>query len=252
VRPTTLESPIDENIVWRYFSDHATTFDPIVFDECQLRDLQLIESTAAAGRGNTFFLTVDDQALVLRHFRRGGVIRKITDRRYIYTGLLRTRALREFDILHALSQKELPVPRPYAAQIVRFGFQYEASIVTSRLPGQTFAERLLSDQVSEKLWREIGLTIAQFHNHAVYHADLNAHNIIVSENDGVSLIDFDRACFRTLPDREATGWCLANIVRLERSIRKVLNGNRINAIESGVKLLRASWVDELNYVSDIG
>jgi len=245
-RPATLESPIDENIVWRYFPNHATAFDPIVFDEQQLRDLQLIESTAAAGRGNTFFLTVNDQALVLRHFRRGGVIRKITDRRYIYTGLLRTRAFREFDILHALSQKQLPVPKPYAAQIVRIGFQYEASIVTKRLPGETFAERLLSGQVSEELWREIGFTIARFHKHAVYHADLNAHNIMVNENDGVSLIDFDRACFRTLPDREATGWCLANIARLERSILKILNGNSPNASASGVKLLKASWVDLLS------
>jgi len=99
----------DNNRFWRYLTDSSPDFDPVVFDDARLNDLDMVVSTASAGRGNTFFLNVDGHPLVLRHYRRGGLVQKFSDRRYVYTGLSRTRAFREFDMLVALSKQKLPV-----------------------------------------------------------------------------------------------------------------------------------------------
>jgi len=116
---------------------------------------------------------------------------------------------------------------------------YEASIVTHRLPGETFAQRVQTGNVSDALWSSIGRTIAEFHRLGVFHADLNVHNIIVDENDSVSLIDFDRARFRKPPHTQSTGWCLGNIDRLERSLVKVSGSGEL---KSGFLTLKTSWM----------
>jgi Ser/Thr protein kinase RdoA (MazF antagonist) len=54
------------------------------------------------------------------------------------------------------------------------------------------------------------------HEYGVWHADLNAHNILVAGGAGVSLIDFDRA-----RRRAAGSWREANLERLHRSLDKV-------------------------------
>jgi hypothetical protein len=65
-------------------------------------------------------------------------------------------------------------------------------------------------------WLEIGRTIARFHLKGVFHADLNAHNLLLDGSRRVWLIDFDRGDLR-----EPGLWCDANLARLRRSILKV-------------------------------
>jgi len=125
--------------------------------------------------------------------------------------------------------------------VIRIGGFYEASIVTHRLPGETFAHRLQAGSVNEALWTSIGYTIADFHRHGVFHADLNAHNIIVDDNDLVSLIDFDRARIRKLPENKLTGWCRGNINRLERSLVKVVGSDKNHDLKLGLLKLKAAW-----------
>lgn len=208
---------------WRYLQTNRPEFNAIVFDEQALSQQSLIEGSALAGRGNTLFLNVDGQALVLRHYRRGGLVRYLSSRYYFYTGLEKTRAMREFDVLCHLKAHALPAPPPYACQVIRrWGALYQASLVTHRLSGQTLAQRLVHG-VAALEWQAMGETIARFHLRGVYHADLNAHNIMIDDTGVVSLIDFDRAEVRSLsPSQGTRSWCFANISRLERSINKVL------------------------------
>lgn len=220
---TTQSSPSQKGVYWRFIQNAQPPFDPSVFSEDALRTKGRITGVAGAGRGNTFFLTLADTPLVLRHYRRGGLARKISTSKYCYTGLANTRAIREFDLLCELYDQSLPVPKPYAAQVVVSGLRYEASIVTYKLAGNTLAECLQAgESVSSDQWKAIGETIAQFHKQGVYHADLNAHNVMLGEGLDVTLIDFDRARIKALPSVVTDGWCKANIDRLKRSLDKIV------------------------------
>jgi 3-deoxy-D-manno-octulosonic acid kinase len=242
----TVEDPDQRGVYWRYPNSNTPAFNPIVFDEVQLADQNLISGLAVAGRGNTFFVNLEGQLLVLRHYRRGGLARRVSANRYIFTGLSRTRAMLEFDILQQMHDMQLPVPKPFACRVVQHGFTYEASIVIHRLQGNTLAHQLVSRAVSDKQWRNIGSTIALFHRQGIYHADLNAHNIILSDEGLVSLIDFDRARYRpvnTTPSSEK--WCVSNLDRLWRSLEKGAKREQVNAlvqdVAKGFELLKSGW-----------
>lgn len=241
----------------RYPENHSPVFDAIVFDETRLAQQNLISGHAVAGRGNTFFLTFEGCSLVLRHYRRGGLVQRVSSSRYIFTGLARTRAMLEFDILLKMHDMQLPVPKPFACRVVKYCCTYEASIVTHRLAGKTLAQRFLSATMTDGQWREIGKTIARFHQERIYHADLNAHNILLSDEGLVSLIDFDRAEIRPMsahPSDET--WCTSNLDRLQRSLEKlaknptgalvdIASRNLPLEITTGFPLLRSSWFNAL-------
>ncbi|MFK7993834.1 MAG: 3-deoxy-D-manno-octulosonic acid kinase [Granulosicoccus sp.] len=213
----------------RYVQSPLHDFNPICLDTDGLREHGLIQGEASAGRGNTVFFTFHNQALVLRNYRRGGLIRHISKMHYLFVGLNRTRAMQEFDLLIFLQNKALPAPLPYACKVKRYGILYTASLVTHRLPGRTLAERLTSDgwlssvkDSDEKYWQNVGDLIARFHVAGIFHADLNAHNIMLDDEGKATLIDFDRGRIRSLPKNPAQGgWCLNNILRLERSLKKI-------------------------------
>ena len=67
----------------------------------------------------------------------------------------------------------------------------------------------------------VGATIGRFHRSHIYHADLNARNILLqkmprSAELNVYLIDFDRGRVR----RSGRLWQRANLQRLKRSLEK--------------------------------
>lgn len=236
-------------VFWRHYRDALPAFDPVVFDEAQLLQKQLITGQAGAGRGNTFFFRLQGQALVLRHYRRGGLVQRLSKRHYLYTGLQRTRAMREFDMLAELCRQQLPVSRPYACRVVRQGPFYQASLVTHWLPGRTLAESLSAGTAQAPLmatWLKLGELIARLHAAGVYHADLNAHNIMLDGDESVSLIDFDRARIRPVPAGDpASDWCRANIERLQRSLLKITTDQA--GFAEGFAALEQQWQESLRY-----
>ncbi len=208
----------------------------------------MVTGAAKAGRGNTFFFTYHGQSLVLRHYHRGGLVQRISKDRYLYTGLENTRSMQEFGVLVKLHQQQFPVSPPYACQVVRHGMFYRASLVTHKLDADTLAERLTdpaSQSLSESVWADIGDTLAKLHRQGIYHADLNAHNIMLDGNGVVSVIDFDRARLRPLPGgNPASGWCLANIHRLERSLARISGDKPMYA--DGFATLKQHWMQSLS------
>jgi 3-deoxy-D-manno-octulosonic acid kinase len=242
----TQRAPDNSNELWRYIDGTIPVFAPDYFDEHTLARKNLIDGIAAAGRGNTVFFSQDDQHLVLRHYRRGGLVRHFSNAHYIYTGMADTRALREFDMLVHLQALCLPAPLPYACRVQRQGLFYKASLITYRLPGKTLAQYLIEGAVQGRngaiktqQWTALGKIIARFHAAGIYHADLNAHNILIEDNSRIALLDFDRSCVRPLPKHPAdSGWCIDNIRRLLRSIKKLATDN--SAVE-GFFLCEAQW-----------
>ena len=66
-----------------------------------------------------------------------------------------------------------------------------------------------------QIFSRVAAGLNHMHRRGVCHADLNAHNILLSE-DGVYLVDFDRCQLRG-----GGLWRDANLVRLRRSLEKL-------------------------------
>ena len=169
------------------------------------------------GRGASWFVDADGQEWVLRHYRRGGLVARYIEERYIWTGLENTRAWKEWKLLAEMYEMGLPVPLPVAARVCKGTLSYKADIITQRIPNAlSLAQRLSGGSYDDRCWKVLGETIAQFHRAGIYHADLNAHNIMLDMSGKVFLIDFDRG-----EQRSPGGWQRANLERLHHSLCKL-------------------------------
>ncbi|MEN5346166.1 3-deoxy-D-manno-octulosonic acid kinase [Achromobacter mucicolens] len=167
----------------------------------------------AGGRQAAWFVEGQDWQGVLRRYRRGGMIARISRDAYLWNGESRTRSFREYRLLAALRAQGLPVPAPLAAAYWRQGPIYRAAIVVERIPGV----RPLAQALTEPLWQPVADAIVRMHRAGVWHADLNAFNILIGNDGRVWLIDFDRGTQGALSERQRQ----ANLDRLRRSLRKV-------------------------------
>jgi len=171
---------------------------------------------SAPGRGESYFLSYQQWSLVWRHYRRGGLIARLSPDRYLWSGLARTRACAEFSLTQQLLDRGLPVPRPLAGRVVRDGLYYRADLMTERLAGAgSLADVLAAGKPLP--WAQVGATIARFHRAGLDHVDLNLRNILLDDRGRVFLIDFDRCRLR----RPARSWQQSNLARLRRSLRKL-------------------------------
>ncbi|MGH8318002.1 MAG: 3-deoxy-D-manno-octulosonic acid kinase [Steroidobacteraceae bacterium] len=178
-----------------------------------------LDGAATYGRGTTHFVRSPDRRLVLRHYHRGGFISLLSPDRYIWRGEEQTRPFTEWSITYRLHRAGLPVPAPIAARYAREGRTYRGDLITERLRTVgSLAECLGCGALSIVTWISIGRCIRRFHDFGVCHADLNARNVLLSE-EAVYLVDFDRCQLR-----RAGLWRDANLVRLRRSLEKVTYG----------------------------
>jgi 3-deoxy-D-manno-octulosonic acid kinase len=173
-----------------------------------------------AGRGGATYLDASFGRCVLRHYHRGGMVARVMGDRYLWTGPERTRSFAEFRLLTQLRERGLRVPVPVAARYRRQGAYYRADLITRRIEAAaTLADLLRRNGCDADVAARVGAAIAEFHAAGVYHADLNAHNILVVA-EAVWLVDFDRGQLRA----PAIAWQRANLARLQRSMHKVLAG----------------------------
>ncbi len=199
------------------------SFDPVLL----ARRGQIVGE--ARGRGTAWFLSVQNHAWVLRHYRRGGLISGLTRDRYWWRGEEGTRSFAEWQLTYHLHRAGLPVPAPIAARYRKRGFGYRGDIITERLADVwSLAQALAAAPLSVLTWIDIGRCLRRFHELGVCHADLNAHNILISRkpnpqssdpHERIYLIDFDRGSLR-----KPGFWQDANLVRLRRSLEKICWG----------------------------
>jgi len=182
------------------------------------------------GRGTVYFVKIQSQPCVSRHYNRGGLVAKLTLDKYLWMGEHNTRSFKEWRLLNDMVTKRLPVPAPVAARYVRNGIYYKADIITREIPDiESLSDKLLGNSMTEQLWENIGECIAKFHNHGVFHMDLNVENIQIDQNNQVFLLDFDKGkiseSLRRLSD--------SNLMRLKRSIAKVTQLKQLAFPSSG-------------------
>ena len=177
-----------------------------------------VRAAAVGGRGTAWIVPgTDGGEWVLRHYRRGGLPARLIEDTYLWTGLEYTRPWREWRFLAELHALGLPVPRPVAARVTRNGLGYRGDLITRRIPNaRSLGELLTLGDAVAIPWSAIGACIRRFHEAGVWHADLNAHNILVDGTGGVWLIDFDRGERRS----GDAAWKQENLARLKRSLHK--------------------------------
>ncbi|MBZ5487399.1 3-deoxy-D-manno-octulosonic acid kinase [Halomonas aquamarina] len=193
------------------------------------RDKNLIVGEAP-GRGSSLFLqALPTEQWVLRHYRRGGLIAKLSEKRYWWTGAERTRAFQELRLTAALFEQSLPVPTPVACCVTRYGMTYEAALITVRISGaRALASLLANEEADNALLRQVGSMIKRFHEIGLDHVDLNARNILIDLKERPWLIDLDRCRLRP-PGK----WQAANLARLSRSMEKFSTKQTMPFIHQG-------------------
>ena len=187
----------------------------------QADNYQLITSS---GRGQAWFVELAGISAVYRQYMRGGMVARLNRQTYISLNHENTRSFKEWRLLQWMLKQGLPVPRPVAASICRIPFSYspfyQAQILVERLPDVETLDYMLSQRVIEgEIWLAVGQCIRRFHNAGIYHADLNANNILLNAQSTVYLIDFDKGELRE-GQQENARWKQENLLRLKRSLNK--------------------------------
>ena len=231
VFPVVLDAKLNwqGNSVVLYDARRVACVTDALFDETHWRSTGQVVGEAM-GRGSVLFVRHDDSTWVLRHYRRGGFVRHFIRDRYVWQGLERTRAFREWRLLSKLCNLDLPVPTPIAARVRRSGIGYTADIITEHIDNTSSLEFIINGVgVSLDNWGRIGSTLRQFHDLGVDHSDLNARNILLDNNHQVYLVDFDKGKIRG-----SGAWQDRNLRRLKRSLQKV-------ALETGTSFNTNGW-----------
>lgn len=191
---------------------------------------------APGGRGSVLFVRAANgpgaEEWALRHYRRGGLVARLLHDRFPWAGPGNTRSFREWRLLRGLHARGLPVPRPVAAAYTRAGpVAYTADLLTLRIPGaEPLSARLAREPLPPETWHALGACIRVFHDAGVWHADLNAHNLLLDRDERPWLLDFDRGRIRG-----PGPWRARNLQRLLRSLDK------IRAADPGLHLAPADW-----------
>ena len=170
--------------------------------------------TLGRGRGEAISAGFSGE-WVLRHYHRGGFPARLLEDGYLWLGLEQTRPLRELRLLAALHERGAMVPRPVAVRVVRRRGVYRGDLISVRVRGAvTLAE--CASALDTGRWRDVGTAIGHFHRLGGWHADLNAHNLLLTPS-GVWLIDLDRGRLVTPGSRVQA----RNLGRLRRSLARL-------------------------------
>jgi 3-deoxy-D-manno-octulosonic acid kinase len=196
-------------------------FDQVSEDLFRARGWQSVEPVTgalrSAGRGNTLIVSDGNNEFVLRKYVRGGLIGRLIKDTYFWNGEDESRCFAEWRLLKRLINKGLNVPTPAAAYYRRTAMFYTAALLTVRIPGIcSLAERLLQAPGSDEFWKSLGAAICRVHSQDVYHADMNAYNIQLDQNEEMWLLDFDRG--KLSPSGT---WKQETLGRLHRSLKKI-------------------------------
>lgn len=211
---TTSTKTVGGQVIW-HDTRILPKIDPLFFD-IEWHQKRGGVTGSATGRGAAHFLHFEGYDLVLRPFRRGGLIGKINADFYLRLGAHHSRSFQEYSLLEWMGEQGLPVPRPVAARYEPIGLCYRADLVTQFIPqSRPLADILQNTRLPFSMWSKIGTVVRQMHRLGVYHSDLNCRNILIDSKMQVWLIDFDKG-----RRRKQGKWQAQNLERLKRSLVK--------------------------------
>lgn len=151
------------------------------------------ETAELEGRAPARFAVLSQTgSVVVKAYKRGGLIPLINKARYIKTG--RFRSQREFDFLMAAQKAGVKVPEPVAYASTGSLF-YKAWLITKQIKGhRSFAGLCRTDpEKAMALMPEISRNINKLIRSRIHHVDLHPGNILLDGNNTIFIIDFDKA-----------------------------------------------------------
>jgi 3-deoxy-D-manno-octulosonic acid kinase len=153
-----------------------------------------LNSTSILG-GRTAVSTIhlnDLGSVVIKHYRRGGWLRRLVTRTYLRWGRPRCRI--EFDMLQEARRLGIRAPEPIAFAYKGRIF-YRCWLVTREIQiRSSLAELSRSDpRAALEVLPRVAEQISRLIEHRIWHVDLHPGNILVDDQSKIHLIDFDRA-----------------------------------------------------------
>ena len=198
-----------------YDTLRTSNFSPEFFEPEYWRRHEAIEGSAL-GRGTTWFIRSGDSSFVLRHYRRGGLMAKVSKDAYLWRGEAETRSFAEWYLTYHLYRAGLPVPVPIAARYRRRGLLYRADLITQRIENsESLAARLLQGAaVADAVDRHRPLHPALSRRRRASRGSQRAQHPAHART-GLS------HRFRSRQLRKRGWWADTTLVRLYRSLEKV-------------------------------
>ena len=149
-------------------------------------------------------------SVVIKHYRRGGLMRYFIKHRYLKFG--KTRAQREFELLNVVGTLGINIPDPIV-YAYRGHLLYRTWLVTREIH-QPLTLARLSLQDKEKTCTAMESVIEQISSliqNDILHVDLHPGNVVVDAAGKVYLLDFDKGSVchgnrRKLKNRYLTRW----------------------------------------------
>lgn len=178
----------------------------------------------AGNRKSAFHMDLDGGLeLFARRGRRGGMIAAILSD--VYFGVT-PRPLSELAMTVEARRRGIPVAEPMGAMVEWLGpALYRGFFLTRAVRGMTLWEFVKTDDdptVRNHVLAQARAAIDTMHANGLFHADLNLHNLLVTqarESFTVIIIDLDKSRLFDAPVTAARR--LANAARLRRSAHKL-------------------------------
>jgi 3-deoxy-D-manno-octulosonic acid kinase len=130
--------------------------------------------------------------VVVKTFRRGGLLARLVERTYLRTGKVRSRI--EFEQMEKALKMGVRTPKPVAFAYKGSLF-YQAWLITREIPSAQSLAQLSNtapNQATAAL-QELDRQVSILIDHKILHADFHPGNVLVDESGRVYLIDFDKA-----------------------------------------------------------
>lgn len=192
-----------------------------------MQKLGELTSAVEAGAGNrqsAYRLELEGGVeLFARRGCRGGLIASIL--KDVYVGLA-PRPLNELAVTVEAMRRGIPVAEPMGATVEWIGpALYRGFFLTRAVRGMTLWEFMKTDDdptVRQHVLEQARAAIETMHSKGLFHADLNLHNLLVTQaRDSFTVIIIDLDKSRLLDAPLSVAMRRANAARLMRSARKL-------------------------------
>jgi 3-deoxy-D-manno-octulosonic acid kinase len=130
-------------------------------------------------------------SVVIKYYRRGGVIRYLMKKRYVKCG--KTRCQIEYELLQKVRSLGINAPEPVAFAYKGRLF-YQCWLVTREIQNhQTLVQISRSnEEQARRAMKAVVKQVSMLIKNKILHADLHPGNVIVDNQNQVYLLDFDK------------------------------------------------------------